>query len=209
MKTKGIPILICVFAVMMAGSALSQTIVGSAHDFSGAGWNSSGEICITCHTPHNAMTTATPLWNHELSVATFTVYANAATFDGAATIGQPGGSSKLCLSCHDGTVALDNFGGATGGTNFATTGNLGTDLTNDHPISFDYTTALATADGELFDPSVKTTALGGTIAADMLFSDKLECASCHDVHNSVTSGNTHLLIVSNSASALCLTCHDK
>ena len=86
---------------------------------------------------------------------------------------------------------------------------LGTDLSDDHPISFTYGTTLATADGELFDPTITASGLGGNIDADMLFgatNDQLECASCHDVHDD-THGN--FLIMSNTASALCLTCHNK
>ena len=39
----------------------AQTIVGSKHDFSTQAWNTSvgQQICIVCHTPHNASTTVT------------------------------------------------------------------------------------------------------------------------------------------------------
>jgi predicted CXXCH cytochrome family protein len=185
-------------------------ISGSAHDLSGGGL-SGGEICNVCHTPHNADDTVSdaPLWDHEVTAtASFTLYSST-TLD--ATVGQPSGVSKLCLSCHDGTVAVDAFGGAAGTTLIGAvdtgSGDFGTDLSNDHPISFTYNTALSGTDGELFDPSVDTTSLGGTIAADMLFSDNMECASCHDVHNA--NGNTALLLIDNASSALCLTCHDK
>ncbi len=189
--------------------AAQAVITGSAHDFSGKGWNPSGEICVVCHTPHNAQT-AVPLWNHETTTASFTLYGNSATLD-ATDVSQPAGVSKLCLSCHDGTVAVDNFGGTTTGTKFVTGGKLlGTDLSNDHPISFTYNDALATTDGALHPPTTSASGLGGNIDADMLFgtaSDKLECASCHDVHNAANIGK--LLRVSNASSALCLTCHAK
>jgi len=187
----------------------SAAITGSAHDLSG-GALSGGEICNVCHTPHNADATVSdaPLWNHEVTAtAAFTLYSST-TLD--ATVGQPSGVSKLCLSCHDGTVAVDAFGGAAGTTLIGAinaAADFGTDLSNDHPISFTYNTALSTTDGELFDPSVDTTSLGGTIAVDMLFSDNMECASCHDVHNAL--GNANLLLIDNTGSALCLTCHDK
>ncbi|MBW2998527.1 cytochrome C, partial [Candidatus Woesearchaeota archaeon] len=87
---------------VIASISYSQ-ITNSAHDFSAETWNASGEICITCHTPHNEIASAdSPLWNHELSTETYTLYTNAvsSTFD--ATTTQPDGSSKLCLSCHDG-----------------------------------------------------------------------------------------------------------
>ena len=80
---------------------------------------------------------------------------------------------------------------------------MGTDLSDDHPISFTYDAALATADGELATPS------GGTVGTLPLFgasSDQMECATCHDVHDD-TNGN--FLLMDNTASALCLTCHNK
>jgi predicted CXXCH cytochrome family protein len=194
--------------VLFLTSALfGQGIVGSAHDFTASGWNTTGEICIVCHTPHNADTTVadSPLWNHEVTVATYTLYASG-TFD-ATDQTQPDGVSKLCLSCHDGTVALDNFGGATGGTNFATgAANVGTDLANDHPVSFSYQSSIDNGDSELF-ATTASTSMGGTIASDLLSGGNVECSSCHDVHNAY--GFDGLLKIDNAGSALCLTCHDK
>lgn len=195
--------------VFMSGSLFAQSIAGSDHDFSGKTWNNTGEICVVCHTPHNAdnNVNGAPLWNHQVTTSTFSVYTSS-TFD--ATAGQPDGASKLCLSCHDGTVAIDNFGGKTTGTNFITGGkNFGTDLTNDHPVSFTYDAALATADGEIYDPTSTNSGLGGTISADLLIGGKMECASCHDVHNTVAVNGTKLLVKTNAGSALCLTCHAK
>ena len=196
-------------------------IENTHHDFSSAGWTG-GEICIVCHTPHGADTTVSdaPLWNHEVTTAAYTVYASA-TLD--AVPGQPNGVSKLCLSCHDGTVAIDSFGDNPGSYT-AGFGNIGTDLTRHHPISFPYDSALATQDGELFDPNVQPSGLGGTISVDMLRNGQMECTSCHDVHVSRKSssacsgchfvgpaGSTVTLSLwkSNAMSALCLTCHDK
>lgn len=203
-----------------ATSATAGTIIGSKHDFAAQAWNSSNEICIVCHTPHNSSTIPdAPLWNHEVTTSTFTTYTSP-SFDGAGTIGQPDGSSVLCLSCHDGTVAVDSYGGAAGG-GFTLTGrsNLGTDLSNDHPISFTYDAALATADPGLFDPTTKTITIGegdkqktGTIDDVMLLSGKLQCASCHDVHNGFTQGpatTNKLLRVNRLGSQICLACHNK
>jgi predicted CXXCH cytochrome family protein len=197
---------ICLIAFTQLG--FSQHIAGSSHDFSTKTWNTSGEICIVCHTPHNANTSVSdaPLWNHTLSAtATYTMYTSSTL---NSTAGQPDGSSKLCLSCHDGTVALENFGGVTTGTNLLTgTTVLGTNLSNDHPISITYDAALATADGGLHNPSSALSGLGGTIAANMLTAGKMQCSSCHDVHNS--AGINGLLKKTNAGSALCLTCHNK
>ncbi len=98
-----------------------------------------------CHTPHNADASVTdaPLWNHEVTTAIYTVYSSP-TMD--VPVGQPGGISKLCLSCHDGTVAVDNFGGTTDGAvtigSYATPPSynpaLTTDLSDDHPIGMEW-----------------------------------------------------------------------
>ena len=82
------------------------------------------------------------------------------------------------------------------------------DLTNDHPISFTYDGALVSADGGLNDPTTQASGLpgGGTVQDDLLFSDSLECGSCHDVHD---DSNGNFLIKSNANSALCTTCHNK
>lgn len=211
---KSVTYLAILSGVIYASAANSGTIQGSTHDFSNRTW-SGGEICVVCHTPHNAaLVPDAPLWNHELTTATHDVYISP-TFDGSATITQPAGSSLLCLSCHDGTVALDSFGGATGSVFIGGQYNLGTDLTNDHPISFVYDSALVTADGGLHEPSAVTVTIGsgedtktGTIQEVMLFNDQLQCASCHDVHNKFTV-DEKLLKITTAGSELCLKCHDK
>lgn len=203
MKTKLAGLTACLLA-MAIGSPVAAQISSSAHNFSTAAWNPGGELCVVCHTPHNADGTVvgSPLWNHELTTSTFTLYSSS-TLDGG-PLAQPSGQSLLCLSCHDGTVALDNFGGTTTGNQLMDSvnvdTNVGTDLSNDHPVSFAYDAALFAADGELVDPSE-------TAVADLLFSGNLECASCHDVHNS--TGLTSLLRVDNAGSGLCFTCHAK
>ena len=209
-----------VVASLAANSAFAGSIVDSLHNFTVRGWATpDAQICVYCHAPHNGANPADgPLWNHEVTAATYTMYASpTGTFDGAGTIAAgPTGASKLCLSCHDGTVALDSFGGATG-TNFIS-GNylLGTDLSNDHPISFTYDTALATADGGLADPATTTVTIGegtdtktGTIAELMLPTGELQCSSCHDVHNKFAIAGQKLLRISLNNSDLCLTCHTK
>ena len=121
-----------------------------------------------------------------------------------------------CITCHDGTIALDSYGGATGGTGEfiddiagGARVYIGTDLSNDHPISITYDATLASTDGGLHDPTTTSSGItgGSTITADLLFSGQVQCATCHDVHNG--AGLSKLLRISNAASALCLTCHDK
>jgi predicted CXXCH cytochrome family protein len=157
------------------------------------------EICIFCHTPHFA-TGDGPLWNHQMSAAVYRPYTSSTL---KATVAQPNGSSRLCLSCHDGTVALGmvnirSQGIAMNTTTMTGPNNLGTDLTFDHPVSFVYNTALVTADGNLNDP--------GTLPPHVRLdrSGQLQCTSCHDPHNDEYGD---FLVMDNTGSALCLTCH--
>lgn len=186
--------------LLTATGVTAQTISGTSHDLSANGWGSN-ELCVFCHTPHNATTavTAAPLWNHGVTAVTNYGTYTSATLN--STVGQPGDISKLCLSCHDGTVAVDTYGTRTG-TNFMTGGALvGTDLSNDHPVGFTYDATLATADGGLKDPTTAS-----TIAPALLFAGKMECASCHNAHSDQYGA---FLRGSNSGSALCLACHTK
>jgi len=208
---KKMPAVTIILLFVFSTVSLAGTIVGSVHDFRGYLWNESGDICKPCHTPHHTKALAAPLWNHELSTETYTMY-DSPTMD-ANVSPQPGGMSKMCLSCHDGTVALENYGNTTNGTFFIYGEDLiGTDLRDDHPISFIYDTVLSTKDGELYDPSTKLSGIigsSGTIQEDMLFQGRMECSSCHDVHNTRAVPGTKLLLKDNTGSALCLTCHDK
>jgi len=188
--------------LMLTLPAAAQ-IAGTEHDFSGRGWGTD-QACVFCHTPHNGTTgLSAPLWNHALTAVTsYQLYNSTVSPTLNAVTGQPGGVSKLCLSCHDGTVAVDSFG-ARAGTSFVTgNANLGTDLSQDHPISFLYDAALVAA-----DPGLKSPLSSAEVVAGMpLFAGKLECATCHDVHS---NANTPFLRVSNAGSNLCLQCHNK
>jgi len=200
--------LTAIAGLFIAGTASAQ-ITGTAHDFSGDGWNATNEICAVCHTPHNSLTQDLdkPLWNHTQSTTDFSASLYASdTLD--ATLNNPQGISRLCMSCHDGSVALDSFGTAPTSTTFVTgDALLGLTLAEDHPVSFTWDNTLG--DAEIVDPAVATSGLGGTIAVDLLFgagNDQMECGSCHDVHG---TANPALLRVDNSGSAFCLTCHSK
>jgi predicted CXXCH cytochrome family protein len=186
----------------------AQSIVNSKHNLSASGSgsvraSSESEICIFCHTPHNSRPSS-PLWNKEDRGLTYILY-NSSTIQ--AMPGQPDGSSILCLSCHDGTTALGNVLSRpmdidfTGGVTIMPDGTtrLSTDLSDDHPISFDFTTGMAAADGQLKDPSA-------IISPVALESGKVQCTSCHDPHRNVSS---KFLVVTNQFSELCFSCHDR
>lgn len=171
------------------------------------------QVCVFCHTPHNT-NPAAPLWNHQLSAAIYTPYGSNTL--AAAAPGQPSGTSKLCLSCHDGTVALGGvqnlpFGHQTAGTitgleAFLTgTSSLGTDLRNDHPVSFTYDAALAATNLELVSP----VSLTGKIRPDS--SGQMQCSSCHDPHSDANPKFMHVGYTDGGGygSPLCRTCHNK
>lgn len=207
-------------------NGLGAGIVGSPHDFNLEVWNTRAEICRVCHVPHDhnlasARYTNGLLWNHEVTAATFTVYDNAfsSSIDGAT--GQPDGTAKLCLGCHDGTVGIDTFDNVTGGTTFIgdynpgfqTPGALATlNLHGTHPLSITYDNI---ADPYLRDPAVTAMGTSGNVIDDVLDAGKVQCSSCHDVHDQDAVAGTHLLRVANTvaaggtASGLCLTCHNK
>lgn len=183
-------------------------ITNSKHDFSSYAW-SGYEICKPCHTPHFANTAAGRLWNHELSTANYTM------FDGSTgTSADLDRESRLCMSCHDGTVALDSFGGTTGVNYIPGWAKTGTDLTDDHPIGKDaiYPTGTSTR----FNPqnsSHQVVFTWGTLSLKAWTDSTgttqyvVGCRTCHNVHN---KGNySHMLNFSNQSSHICLTCHIK
>lgn len=170
------------------------------------------EICIYCHSPHKGTSTNQPLWNRTNPTTTYTTY-YAEGIVGGRDQQQPGPSSLTCLSCHDGTVALDavankgnypapaSLGGKIMG--FANV-NDAASLTNDHPIGVDYPTSVATAPA--FNDIATVTSLRlYQRGADGIY--RVECASCHDPHKE--SANHRFERVDNAGSALCLTCHKK
>jgi len=185
------------------------------------------QVCVFCHTPHEAESISfgggstalgAPLWNRKLSGQTYTLYSSSSIDADAAELAtQPGGSSKLCLSCHDGTMAIDKVNALNGVKNAtiamnspspvkvpgtATTGftrNLGTDLSADHPISFTYNSALANLDGELRSPDgtvVGNRVVGGTKPKMPLENNQMQCSTCHDPHlrdKTTSNGNAKFL----------------
>lgn len=208
--------------LLVAGVMVSfgQGLLGSKHDFTNASWqavsDTNDRVCGPCHTPHGSRAGMSdiPLWSHDTTqVAAFTLYSSNTL---NVTPGQPTGVSKMCLSCHDGTISLNaHIGGEGSGDAIGAVNGgaalVGTVLDNDHPISFVYGSAV---DGGIHDPTSTASGMpaGGDIEDDLLFGGAtgtrtMECGSCHDVHNA--SNQPFLLQKDNTNSELCLTCHNK
>lgn len=241
-----------IVAAFSVTTATAQSIKGSPHDLSATwgnantGWGTQNfkhggfayddlnQICVYCHTPHNANTAngGQLLWNRPLSTATYTLY-QSPTFNATMTQPDAQSSSSLCLSCHDGTIAVDNVlrrpvtsvgnsgqmhakmaDGAGNCGNCHTPGLVKPDG-SEAPISRVVRGWLGTdlsndhpvnmTYDNTLDTGLKPPA---TVASGglKLFNGKVQCASCHDPHVYLEKA---FLRKSNAGSALCTTCHAK
>lgn len=205
--------------------------------------DSQQRLCAYCHTPHHAIVVGgagagtadyLPLWSHAVSTVVYTPYASA-TFTplgGASMAADPlTGPSRLCMSCHDGLTAVDNYYGLTNGHVMlpnagSFTGNpvvSGNGNTN-HPLGFAMIDVIPGQGGGHIDsanilaltPTSKyRTGLTDSVNIfDRLYQSAImTCSSCHDVHNTLnkvsyqSGGGNYLLLGSQKNSAICLSCH--
>ncbi len=201
-------------AVLLAfpfGAVMGQNLANSKHDFTTTGgvlpYDFAAGLCVTCHVPH-ATTSLSPLWGHiTASAAGWTMYSSATLDATAAT--APANVSLACLSCHDGTVAVDAYGATPAGSTSrvmppASAAYLGKDLSQDHPISILY--------GQPAADFNTTAAAGwaGTAATDSLplygaSQNQIECGSCHNPHDATTIPK----FLRRSEAAICTVCHIK
>lgn len=233
-------------ALSLSAQTPATGIKGTMHDLSVSGANGGvtnyTQICKFCHSPHGAAPAALqviPLWGHMTTAATYTMYNttnNPNSMMNPLTIvdAAPSGPSMACLSCHDGTVAVNarmaggysvsygsmnasatsagDFSITSGGTGagaytlgtltkhiVGTLSGTNVDLTTVHPIAVTY-------------DNVKQPALWAAPKAPAeIFQGKVQCASCHDVHNWSPDGGTTGLFLRDTTvgSKLCLDCHNK
>jgi predicted CXXCH cytochrome family protein len=184
-------------AAALVSAAAWAGIAGSPHDLSSR--LGTGQVCLPCHAPHRGLNaSAGPVWNHALSKASFTQF------------GAPRkltGDSVLCMGCHDGVTAVGDFNVANTGVRITPglanlaiqdlpganrANDLGTDLSGLHAVSVPYPAARA---------SMKPIA---ALSPLLLQDGRVECTTCHDPHNSLYG---KFLRMSNTRSAMCLTCH--
>jgi predicted CXXCH cytochrome family protein len=196
--------------VFLCASPVQAGIANTKHNLSASGPGTvkaatETQICVFCHAPHNSAPSA-PLWNRQTPGSNYTPYTSSTA---RASAGQPTRSSLLCLSCHDGTIALGNvlsraapipMAGGVSAMPSSSASRLGTDLSGDHPISIAYTPTLAATRGELANPSTLT----GAVRLDS--TGQMQCSACHDAHEDPYG---KFLVMPNQASALCQVCHLK
>lgn len=136
----------------------------------GANTIQDNQVCLPCHAPHNqpagAADTVGTLWNHVMPSNSYKLYDNTNVggfVEGGLVVGLDD-TSKKCLSCHDGSVAVDSYGGYTfkpvgqtsvfantdGTHKLGTTNDIngastagfvvgsGGDLSHDHPVGVQY-----------------------------------------------------------------------
>lgn len=212
------------FALCVTPSVLSAqhtSVISTVHNLSVSGPGSirsttEREVCKFCHIPHNA-NNPEALWGHALSgVAQYDVAEITAGRGMRQPAPQPDGSSRLCLSCHDGTVALGDVSGEPrpipmGGAQRLGPGHrgfLGTDLTGSHPVSFVVQDVEITDDER--DMSLRPAA---SIQADPKVridsQGKMQCTTCHDPHSDqfYRPGEVPRFWVMPTIDEVCLTCH--
>jgi hypothetical protein len=190
------------------------------------------QICIFCHTPHNAYP-AHPLWNHEVTaVVNYINYWSPTLQSYASEAEAPpiDGYSRLCLSCHDGTVAIGSIisSGISCGDEIlmvtvpgviesgklisGASGYLGTDLSGGHPVSIIFDVSLAnkrnSADPPLTrlkwpvnDPDVKLHPTQGGYG--------VQCTACHDPHTNKAAGGWPPFWHKSTHDEVCIVCHEE
>jgi predicted CXXCH cytochrome family protein len=181
---------------MSAGTGSSVTTQGSLG-------------CTFCHAPHSGVGGNTPLWNQTLSSQTYTPYTSTTYKQQGSAQPILGKSTSLCLSCHDGTVAIGQTAAygkipVTGSMNNMDI--LGTNLGGSHPFSL----VLPIKD----TPDLAASIVAQGVTADptqavKLVAGNVECTSCHNAHvQGIDTVAQKFLVRDSSNGQMCLACHD-
>jgi doubled CXXCH motif protein len=219
-----------------AGKKISQT--GNKHNFSytnisvnyraipSASDNpihpESAQICVFCHTPHGSSTEG-PLWNRRATTKTFkhfsspTLSIDDPALRATSEYGQPNGSSRLCLSCHDGVTALGalfttpniHFTDVRGGRSGADVAITYETFSSHHPVSFRYNTnVISILNAPPYSKQYKYPPLPYNVRLDKL--ERMQCTTCHDPHQdqSDVPSPTTPFWTAGKYEDVCLACHN-
>jgi hypothetical protein len=214
---------LCLAAASISSDAAQSNVTSTVHNLSVSGPGeirsmTETEVCKFCHIPHSP-SGPEALWSRPMSEAVYVMPEARSGSANRALALQPDGSSRLCLSCHDGTIALGEFAGASNpapmtGTQRLTPGRkgfLGTDLSGGHPISFVVPDGDADLENSGRDMGLKSLV---SITADQDVrldkSGKMQCTTCHDPHSDryYVTDRVPRFWVKPSVEEVCLTCHE-
>ena len=200
--------------LLFAAPSWAQTtritdVFSSSHNFVPGGRSpvttTDDRACIFCHVSHSGSTSTGYLWNQRQSSAAYTPYQSPTL---TASPGNPaaGLASRLCLSCHDGTVApgqsvaigtIPTFGSMTSDD------ITGLDFRRHHPVGI-----RPIDDGQIYSGLAQTPATSANSNVK-LPNNLVECVTCHDPHSEfIDPARGKFLVVTNQGGALCLACHD-
>jgi len=228
-----------------AYSQNTSVIAGGPHDLSaGSALRNTnaainGQTCVFCHTPHGG-SISIPLWNRNApSGAAYQLYTSSTMSANTTAAQVASGVTGACMSCHDGTIAVDVLAGlnglpfgsgvtftrqttakstysnaGTGASNVMSGGLpfLGTDLRNDHPVAIAYEAARAANPSSYITQAISGTKITvGTTAPLPLYGSSTANATveCASCHNPHNNSLGNFLRKANTGSAMCLTCHIK
>jgi predicted CXXCH cytochrome family protein len=199
-------------SAIAAASCLQGQTTGDvlgAHDLSMGGTShiqgSMSAACLYCHVPHSGQGKSA-LWGQTMSSQIYSTYVSKTAQN--TTVQPPlGQDSSLCLSCHDGTVAVGQvtpYGPYIMRGNFPNT--MGNQLQGSHPFSLQ----LPLKDG----PSLVASLAANGTTSDLtksvqLIRGNIECSTCHNPHiQSTDKLSPNFLVLDNRKGAICLACHD-
>ena len=203
--------LLGIFQAQWSRAQVSGDVLGS-HNLSLSGTSPvKGKLdpCLYCHVPHSGIQNTNPaLWSQTLSTQTYTTYSSTTLHN---VTQQPilGQDSSLCLSCHDGTVAVGQkqpYG------TIPMTGSMypkdvfGTNLQGSHPFSL----KLPLVDAADLVPSlVASGTTADPLKAVKLINRDVECTTCHTPHvQAIDTVSQNFLVRDSSSGQMCLSCHD-
>jgi hypothetical protein len=219
-------IIVLALSIVIAGVA-TASVVSSKHDLradvtvagrtiTAAGSTGVSQVCVFCHHPHRGAgggITSVLLWNISDVSQSYLTYssptANSTNLNGLAVTNA---TSLLCMGCHDGAdnsfirdSAEGSLGTLTMGAN--NEANLGETLVDDHPIEFDYPTAVAFGNNDIRLATAGE--VRATNATYPLFSGTMQCSTCHNVHMGDNSASTQVQFMRGNVtnSELCIDCH--
>jgi predicted CXXCH cytochrome family protein len=206
-----VPVLLVMCSMAQAQVAPSGDVLG-VHNLSPSGTGpvkGQSDACRYCHAPHSGVGTPNgALWSQTLSVQTYSGYSST-TLHNLPQQPTLGGSSSLCLSCHDGTVAVGQtqpYGSLTMTGHMAQSDVFGSSLQGSHPFSV----KLPMVDAPDLVPSLVTThTTADPTKAVTLIGNNVECTSCHSPHvQAIDTMSQNFLVRDGSAGQLCLACHE-